>query len=121
MGKIKILKLGLIVGLLSSLVFIVGCATAGENGGEGEFDWSFIVILVAIFAVFYFLLIRPQQKKQKEHKQLTEELQRGDRVITAGGIHGQIESISEDSVVLKVESGTTIRVTKSSVAGKQVR
>ncbi len=119
MGKIKILRLGLIVGLLSSLVFIVGCVP--PEGEEGGFDWSFIVILVAIFAVFYFLLIRPQQKKQKEHQQLTEELQRGDRVITAGGIHGQIESISEDSVVLKVESGTTIRVTKSSVAGKQVR
>jgi len=121
MGKIKILKSGLIVGLLISLVFIVGCVPAGENGGEGGFDWTLIVFLIAIFAVFYFLLIRPQQKRQKEHQQLTEELRRGDRVITAGGIHGQIESISEDSVVLKVESGTTIRVTRSSVAGKQVR
>ncbi len=119
MGKIKILRLGLIVGLLSSLVFIVGCAL--PEGEEGGFDWTFIVILVAIFAVFYFLMIRPQRKRQQEHQQLTEELQRGDRVITTGGIHGRIESISEDSVVLKVESGTTIRVTKSSVAGKQVR
>ncbi|OGO06212.1 MAG: preprotein translocase subunit YajC [Chloroflexi bacterium RBG_13_56_8b] len=75
-----------------------------------------IVFLVLIFAMFYFLMIRPQRKRQKEHQKMMEELKRGDRVITAGGIYGVIESVSEDSVVIKVESGTTLRLAKSSVA-----
>ena len=119
MGKDKMLRLGLIVGLLVSLLFIGGCVA--PEGAEGGFDWTIIIFLVLIFGVFYFLLIRPQRKKQKEHQQLVQELQRGDKVITAGGIFGVIESISEDSVVIKVESGTTIRVAKGSVALKRER
>ena len=119
MGKDKMLKLGLIIGLLVTLVFIGGCAV--PEATEGGFDWTIVIFLVLIFAVFYFLLIRPQRKRQKEHEQLVQELQRGDKVITAGGIFGVVESISEDSVVIKVESGTTIRVAKSSVALKRER
>ena len=119
MGKDKMLKLGLIIGLLVTLMFIGGCAV--PEGTEGGFDWTIVIFLVLIFAVFYFLLIRPQRKRQKEHEQLVQELQRGDKVITAGGIFGVVESISEDSVVIKVESGTTIRVAKSSVALKRER
>ncbi len=119
MGKNKILILGSIVGLLISLLFIGGCIPVEE--GEGGFDWTWIVFLVFIIAVFYFLMIRPQRKRQKEHQQLMEELKRGDRVVTAGGIYGVIESLSEDSIVIKVESGTTMRVARSSVALKQER
>ena len=119
MGKIRILKLGLIVGLLVSVVFLGGCVL--PEGAEGGFDWTWIILLVLLFGMMYFLMIRPQRKRQKEHQQLMEELQRGDRVITAGGIYGVIESISEDSVVLKVESGATMRVSRSSVAGKRER
>jgi len=113
------LKAGLIVGLLITvLVFIGGCVPPPE-GEEGGFDWSLIIFLVLIFGVFYFLLIRPQRKRQKQHDVLVQELQKGDRVITAGGIYGVVESISDESVVLKVESGTTIRVAKGSVAGRR--
>ncbi|HEY86789.1 MAG TPA: preprotein translocase subunit YajC [Dehalococcoidia bacterium] len=69
----------------------------------------------------YFLMIRPQRKRQKEHQQLLEELRRGDKVVTAGGVHGVVESLSEDSVVIKIESGATMRVTRSSVVTKQER
>ena len=113
------LKAGLIVGLLITvLVFIGGCVPAPE-GEERGFDWSLIIFLVLIFGVFYFLLIRPQRKRQKQHDELVQELQKGDRVISAGGIYGVIESISDESVVMKVESGTTIRVAKGSVAGRR--
>ena len=119
MGKDKILRLGSIVGLLVALVFVGGCAV--PEGTEGGFDWTIVIFLILIFGVFYFLLIRPQRKRQKEHQQLVEELKRGDSVITAGGIFGVIESISEDSVVIKVESGATMRVAKGSVALKRER
>ena len=77
-----------------------------------------IIFLVVIFVMFYFFMIRPQRKRQKEHEELLGHLRGGDRVITAGGIYGQIESVSEDSVVLKVESGATLRVAKASIVGK---
>jgi preprotein translocase subunit YajC len=120
MNKTRILTLALIaVLIITTLAFAGGCyptTTEGEEGGG--FDWTMIIFLVLIFAVFYFFIIRPQRKRQKEHQQLMEELKRGDRVITAGGIYGQVESIAEDSVVIKVESGTTLRVAKNMVAVK---
>jgi preprotein translocase subunit YajC len=78
-----------------------------------------IVFLVLLVALFYFFLVRPQRKKQKEHQDLMGGLKKGDKVVTIGGIYGQIESISEDNVVIKIESGAAMRVARSSIAGKQ--
>ncbi len=119
MEKTKILKLGLIGGLLTSVVFIGGCIPADAEGGTNI--WTMLIFVVLIFGLMYFVLIRPQRKRQKEHQQLIEELKRGDRVVTAGGIYGVIESISEDSVTIKVESGATMKVAKGSVSLKQER
>ena len=113
------LNLGLMAGLLITLpVFIGGCAPPAE-GGEGGFDWTIIVFLLLIFGVFYFLMIRPQRKRQKEHDHLMQELQKGDKVITAGGIYGVVESLNDESIVLKTESGATIRVSRGSVVGRR--
>ena len=120
MEKNNLLNLGLIVGLLISVVFIGGCVPAGEGEAAG-IGWEMILILVLMFGAMYFLMIRPQRKRRQEHQQLIEELKRGDRVVTAGGIYGVIESISEDSVVIKVESGVTMRVAKGSVSIKRER
>jgi len=120
LGKNRKLNLGLVILLLLTLVSISGCVPSGEESAAG-FDWMLIVFLVVLFVLFYFLFIRPQRKRQKEHQQLVQELKRGDNVITAGGIYGVVESISEDSIVIKVESGATIRVAKDSVALKRER
>jgi len=117
MEKIKRSKLGLIVGLLLGVVFTGGCIPEGAD--EGTSTIYMIVFLVLIFGLMYFLMIRPQRKRQKEHQELIQELKRGDKVITAGGIYGVIESTSEDSIVIKVESGATMRVAKNSVALKR--
>ena len=122
MGKNKMLNLGLVILLLLTLVSIGGCIPAGDGEPTGGFGgWEMIIFLVLIFGIFYFLLIRPQRKRQKEHQQLVEELRRGDKVITAGGIYGVIDSVSEESIVIKVESGTTLRVARGSVALKRER
>ena len=120
MGKTKLSILGLLAGLLISVALIGGCVAPEGTEGETQTSiWTMLIPLVLIFAVFYFLIIRPQRKRQKEHQQLIEELKRGDRVITAGGIYGVIESVSEDSIVMKVESGATMRVDKNSVSIKR--
>lgn len=78
-----------------------------------------IILLVLVVGLFYFLMIRPMRQREKRHDLMVADLERGDKVITAGGIYGQVESIDEDSIVLKVESGATIRVTKGGVLNIQ--
>jgi len=78
-----------------------------------------ILFLVLIFAAMYFFMIKPQRKRQKEQQELVQELRRGDKVVTSGGIYGQIENVSQDTVVLRIESGATMKVARISIAGKQ--
>ncbi len=124
MEKNKVLILGSIITLIIVLVSIISCVpsegTSGEGSGEGGLGgYTMIIFIVLIFAVMYFLMIRPQRKRMKEQQERAASLKRGDKVVTAAGIYGQIESIGEDSVVLKVESGATIRVARNSVIGQQ--
>jgi preprotein translocase subunit YajC len=117
--KNRILILGLVVGFLISVVSLSGCYLPTDEEPAAGFNWTIIIFLVLIFGMIYLLMIRPQRKRQKEHERMMEELRRGDKVVTAGGIHGVVESLGEDSIVLKVESGATIRVARNSVTLKQ--
>jgi preprotein translocase subunit YajC len=116
-----------LVGLITVMVLLAGCypvdtGTNGEESDSGGFItsiWPMLIFIVLLFAMMYFVMIRPQRKRQREHQDFVEQLHRGDRVVTAGGIYGQVEAVSEDSVVLKVESGAMMRVAKSSVIAKQ--
>lgn len=115
------LKSVLIAGLLITvLVFIGGCIPADTGGEEGSSSiLPMIIFLAIIFGLFYFVMIRPQRRKQREHETMVQELQKGDRVITAGGIYGTIESLNEDNVVIKIESGASLRVARGSVSGRR--
>jgi preprotein translocase subunit YajC len=88
-------------------------------GEEGLGIWGMVIFLVAIFAIMYFLMIRPRQKQQRQQEEMLKELRAGEKVIIAGGIYGQIESLGEDTIILKIESGATMRVARSSILGKQ--
>ena len=77
-----------------------------------------IVFLALMFGMVYFVLIRPQRKRQKEHEELTSELKKGNKVRTAGGIYGVLESVGDETVTMKVESGATMRVAKDSVVSR---
>ena len=117
----NILRIGLIAILLVGMLTSIGGCTfmEGEDGETTGSIWPMIIFLVVIFALFYFVMIRPQQKRQKNHQTMMQELQRGDKVMTAGGIYGTIDSISEDSVVIKVEGGTILRVARTSIVQRQ--
>ena len=75
-----------------------------------------MVPLIFMFAIFYFLLIRPQKKKALEHKALLESIKRGDDVITTGGIHGKVFAIENDLVILDVANNVNIKVTKNYIS-----
>ena len=87
---------------------------AGAGGGMAAFQQ--IIPLVFMFAIFYFLLIRPQQKKAKEHKLLLDALKKGDNVITAGGVHGKVIAVDDTIVTLEIATGVHIKITKSYIA-----
>jgi preprotein translocase subunit YajC len=82
-------------------------------------NWILVGFLVLMFIGFYFLLIRPQRKRQQDQAALAAKLQVGDRVITWSGIYGEIVSADADTIVLKIESGATIRMARMAVAQMQ--
>ena len=77
---------------------------------------QFVPILI-IFAIFYFLLIAPARKRQKALQELIANLKKGDQVVTTGGLLGEVSSVKDDAIVLKVADNVRVRVTKSAVAG----
>lgn len=81
---------------------------------QGQGGLSGIIMIVAMIVIFYFFMIRPQSKKQKEIKKAREAMQNGDKVITAGGIHGKIKDISDDTILIDIAPGVSIKVDKTS-------
>jgi len=96
------------------LAFAMGTPSAGGGGGQSAI--MNLVPLVFMFGIFYFLLIRPQQKKAKEHRALIDALKKGDMVVTAAGIHGKVTSVDENIVTLEIAPGVNIKIGKGYIA-----
>lgn len=82
---------------------------------QAQSSGSFLIMMVAIFAIMYFFMIRPQNKKQKEIQNFRKNLQVGQEVITAGGIYGKVKEIEDSVIVLEIASGVKIRIDKNSI------
>ncbi|MDO8722425.1 MAG: preprotein translocase subunit YajC [Syntrophales bacterium] len=95
------------------LAYAMG-GSGGKTGAGG--DMSFIIMIAVMFAIFYFLLIRPQQKRQKEVKQMQENLSHGDMVITSGGIHGKVAGITDAVVTLEIADKVRIKVSRNFIS-----
>jgi preprotein translocase subunit YajC len=95
-----------------NLAYAMGTGGGGQGGGLGAF-----LPLIIIFAIFYFLLIRPQQRKAKQHKQILASLKKGDRVVSSGGLHGVITGLTEDTVTLEISPKVRVKVSRGYVAG----
>ena len=85
---------------------------SGAATGSG---WSSMIMIVLLIAIFYFLMSRPQQKKQKEIRKFRENLKKGDRVITAGGILGKIKEIKDNTMMISVSPDVVIEIDKGSI------
>jgi preprotein translocase subunit YajC len=97
------------------LAYAMGGGTGGGDGQGGGFG-AFIP-LILMFAIFYFLLIRPQQKKAKQHRELLSALKEGDKVVSSGGLHGTITGIKDDVVTMEIAPKIRVKVSRGSVAG----
>ena len=87
---------------------------AGAQGGQSGGITAFVP-LILMFVIFYFLLIRPQQKKAKEHQNMINNLKKGDRIITSGGIHGAITSLDDTTVTLEIADSVKIKISRGNV------
>lgn len=95
----------------------VAHAMGAPSGGGGMGSLTSFLPLILMFVVFYFLLIWPQQKKAKAHRQLLSNLQKGDNVVTSSGIYGQITGITDTTVTLEIAEKVRIKISRSAVAG----
>ena len=89
----------------------------GGAGGEGAGGFAGFIPLILMFVIFYFLLIRPQQKKAKEQQNMINNLKKGDRIITSGGVHGTIMSLGDTTVSLEIAENIKIKINRGNVAG----
>jgi preprotein translocase subunit YajC len=106
-------------GISSFLPLMLGAPEASGSGAPGGGGTQLVTMLVTfglIIVVFYFLVIRPQNKKQKDAKKMLSSIRRGDRVVTIGGMHGSVESVKDDAVVLKVDDNVKIKFSKSAIS-----
>lgn len=103
-----------ILGSLPILMAPQGGGGAAEGGPASIMPT--LITFGLVFLIFYFLIIRPQNKKQKETKAMLASLNKGDRVVTIGGIRGVIQSLKDDTVVLKVDNNTSLEFSKSAVS-----
>ena len=100
--------------MLAGMAYAMGPSPqAGQGQGGGLIGF---LPLILIFVIFYFMLIRPQQKRAKEHKVMLENLKKGDKVVTSGGEYGVIEEVKTNTVILKISENVKVKYGKSYIA-----
>ena len=104
---------------VNSMMSVAYAMGANPAGGQGGSQYMSIVMLVAIVGIFYFLMIRPQQKRAKEHKNFLESLKKGDKIITSGGLYGTITGITDDAITIEIAEKVRVKVEKGTVATMQ--
>ena len=97
--------------MLNTILLQANPTPPGGGGG----GMSMLLMMVALFAIMYFLMIAPQRKKQKKVNEFRSSLQKGDKVMTAGGIYGRIREVKDDYVMLEIDNNVTIKIDKNSI------
>lgn len=103
---------------MNPLDFLIPVAHAqAANAGQATASpWQFPIMMVVLFVIMYFLMIRPQMKRQKDHRAMLDKLAKGDEVITSGGIAGTVAAIGESFVTVEVANGVQLRVQRAAIA-----
>jgi len=103
----------------ANIAWAMGGAPSGGGGagGLGSMLSGPLPMLILMFAIFYFLLIRPQQKKAKTHREMLNNLRKGDNVLTAGGMFGRVTGLDEQVVILEIAPQVRVKVNRGSISG----
>jgi preprotein translocase subunit YajC len=102
--------------MLGEIAYAMFPGGGGQEGGQQN-PMSFFIFMAVLFAVFYFILIRPQQKRQKDHRRLLENLKKGDKVVTTGGLQGTVVSLSDTVVTVEIADKVKVKVGRNYIAG----
>jgi len=94
----------------------MGTTGAQAEGGGAAGGSGFFIMLIAIFAIFYFLMIRPESKRRKERQQMLDALKRHDKIVTVGGLYGEVIDVHEDRVVVRIGEDIKVEVAKSAIS-----
>jgi len=107
-----------IVALTPVLIFLTSCAPPGMGGAEGESGSPIVAALpfVLIFGLFYFLILRPQRKQSRQKEDMMKNIKRGDKVITAGGIHGRVVNTEEELLTIEIAKGVNIQIDRANIS-----
>ncbi|MFW6139053.1 MAG: preprotein translocase subunit YajC [Spirochaetota bacterium] len=89
--------------------------STGEGAGGGS-PMSLIFMIIAIFAVMYFLMIRPQQRQKKQHQEMLSKISKGDKIVTIGGIHGTVAGVKDNTVIVKIADTVKVELNRSSIS-----
>ena len=103
--------------MLEGIAYAMGAPGGGAGAQGAPSMLQSLLPLIIIFGIFYFMLIRPQQKKAREHKDMLEKLKKGDRVITSGGIYGEIYALTPSTVTLIIAEGVKVKVSRGFISG----
>lgn len=110
---------------MSELLYSIVAQTAGSGAGAAQSPPSLVgsplVMMMLMFGVIYFMVLRPQQKRQRQQESFLDALKRGDKVITSGGIHGTINGLTDQIVTLEIAKDVRIRVARVQIAGPQAK
>ncbi len=96
---------------MTQLNFVLLMQPTGDEGNP----YSMLIMMGALVVVFYFFMIRPQMKKRKEVQKFRTEMKQGDKIMTIGGIHGKVNAIKEDAVIIEVENGNLLKIDKNAI------
>ncbi len=110
-----VLAFGLVVTVLEFHVFISSAFAQAAPAGDAQSSLMSMLPLVLMFVVLYFVMIRPQMKKQKEHKAMIDALAKGDEVVTAGGVLGKVGKMGDSYISLEVANGVEVQIQRSAV------
>lgn len=100
--------------LFESIAYAMGAAPGGEGGGANPL--AAFAPLIIMFAIFYFLLIRPQQKRAKQHKEMLNNIKKGDHVLTNGGMYGRVTAVEGDILSVDLGNDTVVKMARGYIA-----
>jgi preprotein translocase subunit YajC len=96
----------------------IAMSPQGAEGGGGS-PWPMMIMFGMIIVIMYFMIIRPQQKRQKEHQKMLSEIKKSDKVVLSSGLHGTVSEVKESTMVVQIADNVRVEVEKSSVAAKK--
>lgn len=98
---------------MTSIAYAMG--QGGAASGQGSGGFASLIPIILMFVIFYFLLIRPQQKKTKEHREMINQLKKGDRIVTSGGLHGRITATGDQTMTVEIADKVRVKISRGSV------